>query len=169
MNSDIEQNNTLPSCPLCTGGRTSWFLWIGIFIFIVIFIYANRSASTTMSFAGVKSIERELAEAKAANRPIFINFYATWCGACRMMDREVFTKEPVAQALSTWVSASFDVDADPQTADAFGIQSLPTLVILSPQGRQIARREGVMSVQEFLQFLQSAENELPTTSTQPST
>jgi len=161
MTSETEQNNnTTPSCPLCTGGRTSWYLWIGILVFIIIFIYANRSASTPASFDWNVNLQQELTQASETNRPILVNFHATWCGPCKMMDREVFSRAEVGEALANWIPVSIDVDEDPKTSDVFGIQSMPTLVILSPHGKELARHEGTMSVQEFLRFIRSAEKEL---------
>lgn len=169
---ETPQNDTLPSCPLCAGGRASWYLWIGLLIFIVIFIYANRTASKTetalASFQWGSNLQEAMPQAQQANRPILINFHARWCGACKIMDRQVFADAQVGKVLDNWIPVSVDVDRDPKTANTFGVHSLPTLVIISPDGQQLARREGTMSVEEFLSLIQAAESKLGLASTQTS-
>lgn len=169
MTEETQQDNASPSCPLCTSGRKSWLLWLGILVFIVIFFYANRSASAPASFVWVKSLETGLTQAGETNRPILVKFHATWCGPCQMMDHTVFSQAEVGQALADWVPVSIDVDHDRKTADAYTVQSLPTLVVLNTKGKELARHEGTMSAQDFLRFIRWAKNELTTASTQPST
>ena len=50
-------------------------------------------------------------KAKEEDKIIFVDVYATWCGPCKMMDREVFSQEKVAEYYNaTFVNAKFDSD-----------------------------------------------------------
>ena len=167
MTSDTQQDNAPPSCPLCGGGRKMWLLWVGILIFIVIFFYANRSASAPASFDWVESLDTGLARARETDQPILVNFHASWCPGCQMMDRTVFDEAKVAKALANWVPVSIDVDQNPGTADGYAVQNLPTLVVLNAGGQELARREGAMSAQDFLRFIQWAEKVLAAAGTPP--
>jgi thiol:disulfide interchange protein len=58
---------------------------------LVTAIYASADAQTGISFQNSKSWEALKAEAKAANKLIFLDAYASWCGPCKRMSKEVFT------------------------------------------------------------------------------
>lgn len=66
------------------------------------------------------------------SRPLIIDFNATWCGPCRMFT-PVF--DEVANKYAGKVDfISIDTDKYPQTAQAFAIQAIPTIVFILPDG-----------------------------------
>ena len=72
--------------------------------------------------------------------PTVIDFYATWCGPCK-------TIAPVFQVLKGEYGekinfVSVDVDADNETARRYGIEAMPTFVILDSEGKEIRRIVG---------------------------
>jgi len=65
-------------------------------------------------------------EVLQSDKPVVVDFWATWCGPCIMM-------APVIEELATdydgkAVIAKLDVDANPETAAKYGIRSIPTMV-----------------------------------------
>src|SRR6185436_8071747 len=83
--------------------------------------------------------------------PVLLDMWAAWCGPCRMV-------APVIEQLASELSGSvlvgkLDVDANPQTAARFAVQSIPTLLILK-DGREVDRLVGAQPRAAILQRLQ---------------
>jgi thioredoxin len=72
------------------------------------------------------SFAREVVEASNA-RPVLLDCWAAWCGPCRMVAPVL--EELAAESAGRYRIAKLDVDANPRTAAALGIQSIPALFI----------------------------------------
>jgi thioredoxin 1 len=72
-----------------------------------------------------KNFEREVMESDV---PVVIDFYATWCGPCRMLAPIV---SEVAEEFGKKVKVcKIDVDEEPEIAEEYGISSVPTLLLI---------------------------------------
>ena len=79
-----------------------------------------------------------------------VDFWATWCGPCRMLAPVV---EKLGEEFSEKVLvAKVDVDAEPELARRFGVMSIPTVVFLK-NGREFDRKVGVMPPDAFISVL----------------
>ena len=87
----------------------------------------------------------------AANRPglTVIDFWAGWCGPCRAMAPQF---ERAAALRPQHRFAKVDVDAERALAAAYGIRSIPTLMVLR-DGKPIAAQAGVVGADQLVQAL----------------
>jgi thiol:disulfide interchange protein DsbD len=85
---------------------------------------------------------KALAAARAANKPVVIDFYADWCLPCKELDEKTFTDTAVASELDRFVRVKADLTApDDATTQAltkeYQILGVPTLVFLDAKGNEI--------------------------------
>jgi len=86
-----------------------------------------------------------------SNKPVLVDFTATWCGPCKMMAPIlVDVKKEIGDAVSI---IKVDVDNNPQAAREYNIQGVPTLILFK-QGKQVWRQSGVVPKKELVQLLQ---------------
>jgi len=82
--------------------------------------------------------KENFAEIKGGDKPVLIDFYADWCGPCRMVAPVV---EEIAKENENIVVGKINVDDEPELAQAYGVMSIPTLIVLKA-GEEVARSTG---------------------------
>lgn len=102
-----------------------------------------------------------LAKAKKEKKILFIDAYASWCGPCKMMEKNVFTTKSVSDYYNTnFVNAHFDMEKGEgrEIASKFGIRSYPTYLFLNGEGELVYQSAGYMGETEFVEVGKQANN-----------
>ncbi|MDH4038752.1 MAG: thioredoxin domain-containing protein [Candidatus Krumholzibacteria bacterium] len=96
-----------------------------------------------------------LERAKQENKFVFIDFYATWCGPCKRLDKEVYPQASAEKLLNSMIAAKFDAEKDPwkPVANEFRVRAYPTLLVLGPDGKEVGRYIGYLPTDEFVEVI----------------
>ena len=97
----------------------------------------------------IKVTKENFEEIKASDKPVLIDFYAEWCGPCRMVAPIV---NKIADEHPEYVIGKVNVDEEGELAKAFGVMSIPTLVVLK-DGQLVNKAIGSKNEAQILQLL----------------
>ena len=84
-----------------------------------------------------------------SEKPVLLDFYADWCGPCRMVLPIV---EEIAGERDDVVVAKINVDEEPELAERFGVFSIPTLVVMK-NGEVVNKSSGARPKDQILALL----------------
>jgi thiol:disulfide interchange protein DsbD len=109
----------------------------------------------------IADLDKQLTLAQEAGRPVLLDFYADWCASCVEMDRKVFDKRHVKDALSQFTLVRVDLSenssTDGEMLKHFDVVAPPTMIFFNNSGREVSSRRivGELDESEFLTRIQS--------------
>lgn len=94
-----------------------------------------------------ENFEKEVLESRM---PVLLDFWATWCGPCRMMSPVI---DDIAESMNTSIKVGkINIDECPELAQKYDVMSIPTFVILK-NGKETGRTVGVQAREEIVKLL----------------
>lgn len=114
------------------------------------------SAQETIQFQELP-FKEIIAKAKKEKKLVFIDAYASWCGPCKMMEKNVFPQKSVREYFNTnFINARFDMEKGEgrDLASKFGVRSYPTYLFLNGEGELVSRNTGYMEESMFVAMAQ---------------
>lgn len=130
------------------------FLFLSLVASLSVFSQEGINFETT-------TFQEILNKAKQEKKLVFLDAYASWCGPCKMMERNVFTDQSVAQYYnSSFINARIDMEKGEgrNIAQKYGVRSYPTLLFLNGEGEVVNKELGYLDAGQFLSFAKDSNN-----------
>ncbi|MDO5980956.1 thioredoxin family protein [Flavivirga spongiicola] len=109
----------------------------------------------------VRPWKTQLAAAKKENKLIFFDAYTTWCGPCKVMARDVFTRDKIADLFNDkFVNVKYDMEKGEGIAlkDKYEVSAYPTYLFINGDGEVVHKIVGSMTANEFINEANKALN-----------
>jgi thiol-disulfide isomerase/thioredoxin len=126
-----------------------------LMVAIIVLIFAGASRGEE-PFAKM-SFKEACAAAKRDSKVVLIDFYTTWCGPCKRMDKTTWKdKKVIAWMKEKTVALKVDAEEDVELAKKYTIEGYPTIVLIKPDGTEIDRLVGGRDADGFLEDANAA-------------
>jgi thioredoxin 1 len=116
-----------------------------------------KSAANDRSAEGIQFTEaswREiLKKAKAEKKVIFLDAYASWCGPCKLLQKNVFTKKTVGDFYNgKFINVKMDMEKGegPALSEVYPLEAYPTLLFIDGNGKVLKKFIGAPSAEELI-------------------
>jgi thioredoxin-like negative regulator of GroEL len=141
---------TLTSCAGAASASPGMAAAVGVAFGAVLAAPAATAGEVTSGFQAL-SFEEALAAAKKADKVVFVDFFTTWCGPCKMLDRSTFKDEEVVKFLSEkTIAIKIDCEQQKELAGRLRVSAYPTMGFYKPDGTEIGRIVGYRDAKRFL-------------------
>lgn len=125
-----------------------------VLVLLALFLSADKKQSAEQgSLTWNTDLNSALTTAKNINKPVLVDFYASWCTYCREMDENTFQDPRVKQKLSDYVLVKINGDQNPDLVKKYQIYGYPTILILDSNGNIIKTISGYQSPDNFLTMI----------------
>jgi thioredoxin-like negative regulator of GroEL len=122
---------------------------------------APLHAAPSPSDGWVNDFSRAVETARREGKPIFADFSTDWCGSCREMEQTTLRDPGVKQRLSKFVKVHIDGDANPDLRRKFNVSAYPTMVSISPTGKELDRQIGYLEASQLSGVLDDVIDSVP--------
>ncbi|MGU3375873.1 thioredoxin family protein [Chryseobacterium sp. M5A1_1a] len=124
-------------------------------LFIAAFAWAQGIKFEEGNFASI------LAKAKKENKLVFIDAYASWCGPCKLMVKNIFPLKTVGDYYNShFINAKIDMEKGEgvDIAKKYNVKAFPTYLFIDGNGEAVHRTLGYVEEKDFIQFAKDAED-----------
>ena len=123
------------------------------FIHILILLACFTLTARADIPAGWSTNTNAISGAAGSKQPVLVFFTASWCLPCKLMSRLTLTNDAVKQVVTNMTHIAVDIDEHQELAEQYGIDGVPTFLLLSDTGTEVRRISSLRPAPEFLQWL----------------
>lgn len=155
-----------------------WAYTLGVAAGLISLVLIASNPSNTFSLIGianptlannfilihnVNDLNNQLTLAREEHKPVLVDFYADWCDSCLLMDKQVFDKPKVQEALKNYIMLRADLTAnnsdDQELLKKYAVVAPPTVLLFDKMGQEnnLQRIVGEVNGKEFLSRLNTFE------------
>jgi thioredoxin-like negative regulator of GroEL len=131
--------------------RLSQYTFLAL-ILVIAAPHKSMCASST-EIAWLTNLQDAEARAAVERVPMMIDFYADWCGWCRVLDKRTYSDPTVRELAARVVPVKVNSDFNPSVARQYGVTGLPTIVFLDRHGNELSRVVGYRDASGFAAVL----------------
>ena len=92
---------------------------------------------------------------KETDKPLLVDFYAEWCGACKLMESTTLKDPTLLKTLKRFHFIKIDADVYPEVVRYFNVVGMPTYIVLNKSGEELYRQVGPIDAKNFDEALTS--------------
>ncbi|MCE7068339.1 thioredoxin fold domain-containing protein [Dyadobacter sp. CY326] len=148
--------------------KLSLLITILALTFAVAFAEKGDKKDTRTEEKGIQFTEAKWAEilkkAKAENKIIFFDAYTTWCGPCKLMQKNVFTRDDVAAVFNKdFINVKYDMETGEglKLAGKYKLKAYPTLFFIDGKGKVVKQVIGYQTPEKLLDLAKSVQKKAP--------
>lgn len=119
-------------------------------LFLIASLTIGAHAATP---AGWSTNTNAISGTPGSKKPVLVFFTADWCTYCKLMERTTLTNDAVKRIVTNMAHIVVDVDEHQDLAAKFGIDGVPTFLLLSDSGTEVRRSSSFLPAPDFLRWL----------------
>jgi len=134
-----------------------------ISIYSILILLISQSLVVGQSSTGIvfqyKTYQSLLDQSKSENKLIFLDLSASWCGPCKLMEKQVFTDDSVAEFYNkNFICAKYDMEKGEgkMIAEKYAVTSVPTFIFISHSEEVAHKHVGSLTKSTFIELGKSA-------------
>ncbi len=125
-----------------------------LFIFLLV-CPAVATSGTAADIHWYSTLEEGSAAAIKVNKPMFLDFWADWCTACKVMEKDLYGDQAFARVADRFVLVRIDFDKKTALARRYNVEALPTVVFTDSYGGEFIRHRGFLDAKPFLELMRA--------------
>jgi thiol:disulfide interchange protein len=146
----------------------NWIAVLGLIVFLLVAgCYQAHNGSSTQSgvataqpaqapakIVWLTDLNMAMKQAKQLDKPLLVDFYATWCPHCTEMERTTWKDAAVIAASANFVMVKQDIDKTPDEAQKYKVDGVPTMIFMDASGKVTHQQVGEIGAADLLKLMQ---------------